>query len=81
MNQLNLLLNKLKKYKLHKIKTIKITKKQVINKTLIETDFVDRTIRLYIKDNIKNCYIIKYKYKNIIINLAYYCCNLVNENY
>ena len=80
MNQLNLLLNRLKKYNLHKIKTIKVIKKEVVNRTLIDTDFVDKKIRIYIKDNIKKCYIIKYKYKNIIINLSYYCCNIINEN-
>ena len=80
MNQLNLLLNRLKKYNLHKIKTIKIIKKEVANRRLFETDFVDKKIRIYIKNNIKKCYIIKYKYKNIIISLSYYCCNIVNKN-
>ena len=79
MKQLNLLVNRLKKYKLHKIKNIEIIKKQVVNKRLIKTEFVDNKIRLYIKDNIKNCYIVKYKYKNIIINLAYYCCKLIDK--
>ena len=79
MNELNNLINKLKKYKIHKIEDIKIIKKKVKNKLLIDTDFIDIKIRLYIKDNIKYCYLVKYKYKNIIINLEYYSCDLINN--
>ena len=79
MDELNNLINRLKKYNIHKIKNIKIIKKEVLNTVLIDTDFVDTKIRLYIKNNIKTCFLIKYKYKNININLEYYCCKEIDN--
>ena len=45
MDELNNLINRLKKYNIHKIKNIKIIKKEVLNTVLIDTDFVDTKIR------------------------------------